>query len=107
MTPDQLVKLGYQAANHHKNNHPSFAASRLDDLAMHCVETALRRAVAYDPTKNPGFDPAKNPTSTPFRSWCWMQMGYACADFARKRSEGGLGRLGRDAPIVVESTDRF
>lgn len=101
MTGDELLKLAYQSANHYANRHPTFPASRIEDLAMFCCETVLRRASGYDPAKNTGFDQARNPSSSPFKSWCWMVMSNACLDFVRRRNEGFAGRLGRDKPITV------
>jgi len=104
MDGHQLLKLAYQAANTYAHTHPSFPASRVEDMAMHCVEQVCRRAPRYDADRNTGFDPTKNPHSTPFRSWCWMSMEQACLDFVRKRSEGFVGRIGRDKEITVQLT---
>lgn len=101
MTGDALLKLAYQAANHYANTHPAFPAGRIEDLAQHCAITVLRRAHRYNPALNSRFDQLLNPRSTPFKSWCWLQMQGATLDYTRKRSEGFAGRLGRDKPINV------
>lgn len=99
-----LLKLAYQAANTYARKHPSFPASRIEDLAQHCVLQVCRRVHRYDSERNT-FNPDMNPNSTPFRSWCWMQMEVACQDFVRQRKEGFLGRIGRDKEITVQLTD--
>jgi len=101
MTGTQLLKLAYQAANHHANTHPNFPASRIEDLAQHCCVLVLRRAHRYNPALNPRFDATLNPSSTPFKSWVWLQMQGAIGDYTRRRNEGFPGRLGRDKPVNV------
>ena len=88
LTGEKLLRMAYAIANGYARRTGSGLDSRLDDLAQHLALTATRRALLYDP--------AKNPNST-FTSYLWDIMEPACIDWHRRKAEGfGDRRYGHD-----------